>query len=706
MKHRNLTISSIVVLMAGLVFLGPGNLSKKASAIPQPIATDRYVATGGSDGANDCSVMGSPCATIQHAVSESTAGDTIHVAAGTYSEASNILNIDRTLTLLGAQAGIDARTRVASESIISNSQGTIVSASNVIVDGFTIQDSSTQSFTGYGILLNSGLLDPGFSGTQILNNIFQNNVAGLGLANSGPSPAVIKHNLFENNNLGSGAAFGTGIYTDQYVGGAVTNVLIDENKFSNNNNAGIGFSSQDTNNPDSSITITNNLFDKNGRGVYFYNTESSSVTGNTITNCTVPTDGGTSVGIGIFGAVSDLDITKNNIETGAKRGIRIGSFIDNAHPNTNVTIHLNNIFGFADAGMFVDDAAPSSLPALTGPADFATCNWWGSVTGPTHPVENPSGTGDAVKGAVVNANFSPWLLGLAPDAECGVPPAGGTITACKFYDKNANAIFDAGDLPLNGWPITINPVGSATPNLATQLTAVGCVSWADLDSSLNPYKVSEGTPTQSTWIHTTPASVSVTIVSGQTASVSFGNVCLGPGGGLTIGFWQNKNGQALITAADLCALTALNLKNADGSNFDPIPASACAGTPNTKQVNEGKKALQDWIKAANASNMANMLSAQLAGMKLNVLHGFVSGSALVFAGANPTGCTVPVNVAGFISINDLIANANAQLGACGTPCVVLSGPVRVCQEFDKNALDKANNNLNFVQGTPCNYTFP
>jgi len=287
-----------------------------------------------------------------------------------------------------------------------------------------------------------------------------------------------------------------------------------------------------------------------------------------------------------------------------------------------------------------------------------------------------------------------------------VPPAGGTITACKFYDKNANGTFDAGDLPLNGWPITINPVGSATPNLATQLTAVGCVSWADLDSSLNPYKVSEGTPTQSTWIHTTPASVSVTIVSGQTASVSFGNVCLGPGGGLTIGFWQNKNGQALITAADLCALTALNLKNADGSNFDPIPASACAGTPNTKQVNEGKKALQDWIKAANASNMANMLSAQLAGMKLNVLHGFVSGSALVFAGANPTGCSVPVNVAGFISINDLIANANAQLGACGTPCVVLSGPVRVCQEFDKNALDKANNNLNFVQGTPCNYTFP
>jgi hypothetical protein len=104
--------------------------------------------------------------------------------------------------------------------------------------------------------------------------------------------------------------------------------------------------------------------------------------------------------------------------------------------------------------------------------------------------------------------------------------------------------------------------------------------------------------------------------------------------------------------------------------------------------------------------MANMLSVQLAAMKLNVLHGFVSGSALVFAGANPTGCSVPVNVAGFISISDLIADANAQLGACGTPCVVLSGPVRVCQEFDKNALDKANNNLNFVQGTPCNYTFP
>ncbi len=51
----------------------------------------RYVATGGDDMGNDCTHPGSPCATIGHAVSQANDGETIDVAAGTYTEPGLII---------------------------------------------------------------------------------------------------------------------------------------------------------------------------------------------------------------------------------------------------------------------------------------------------------------------------------------------------------------------------------------------------------------------------------------------------------------------------------------------------------------------------------------------------------------------------------------------------------------------------------------
>jgi len=179
--------------------------------------------------------------------------------------------------------------------------------------------------------------------------------------------------------------------------------------------------------------------------------------------------------------------------------------------------------------------------------------------------------------------------------------------------------------------------------------------------------------------------------------VSFGNVCLGPGNGLTLGFWSNKNGQKLETCADFIFLNTLCLRNANGS-IKTFNASCSTQSVLTAD----RAALSTWLLSANATNMAYMLSAQLAAMELNVLSGNppVSGSALVY---EPCLITYGYTTTGFISINDLMADASAALCADG---LTLSGnPDRAKQECLKNALDHANNNLNFVQGSPCPFSF-
>ncbi|HET6854573.1 MAG TPA: hypothetical protein VFH46_19895 [Pyrinomonadaceae bacterium] len=252
-------------------------------------------------------------------------------------------------------------------------------------------------------------------------------------------------------------------------------------------------------------------------------------------------------------------------------------------------------------------------------------------------------------------------------------PPPGTLNVRKFYDTNANGILDGAEVLITGWEVIVGDQSTFPLTAETKLTPVSIIV------APGCYTAQEGDATG--WIHTTPKIESKAVPSGGSATITFGNVCLGPGGGLTLGFWSNKNGQALITATDLQHLRDdFCLRNADGSEFNPTTAAQ----------------VKSFLLSATATNMANMLSAQLTAMYLNVAHGFVNGGASIFAGANPGGCNVPVNGSGFISVNALLADAAAELCAHGS---VLSGnPERTCQEFKKNALDKANNNLNFVQG--------
>ena len=374
-----------------------------------PAFADRFVAPGGVD---DAFCDGTPpCATINHAISIAAAGETIHVAAGTYAE---LVTVNKQLTLLGAQAGVDARTRSGAESIVDQGAGQTpfnVTASGVTIDGFTVQGNTSAIQFGFGILLG-----PGTSGAQILNNIVRNNIAGISIANAGPSQLVIRHNLIQNNNQ-AGPISGSGIYTDQFqAGGVLTNVLIEENTFNNNQNGGVLIGTTSAVANATGVTIQRNSFTNNGNAVLLFNTVNTAVADNFASGST-----GSTIVLG--GGNINTSVTGNVIAGGATRGIRIGDF-GGGGTFAGLSIHHNSIVNTPTAAIENDVSGPALL--------IAENNWFGCNAGPGQPgcttVVGPAGH-------IVDAN--PWLV-LTISAPPNTVPVGGTLPVVVSLRTNSD----------------------------------------------------------------------------------------------------------------------------------------------------------------------------------------------------------------------------------------------------------------------------
>ena len=397
--------------------------------------------------------------TIGAAVAAASNGDTIDVCAGTYAE--NVA-INKSLTVDGAQAGIDARTRSGSESIINGGSGAnlTITADNVTVDGFTLNGPSSSA----AIVMENGNV-----GETIQNNIINNPGAA---AYSNTSDTVIRKNVV--NNVFASATDGF-----QFNTSPIHDVSISDNKFGganeNNYNADVTIIGPFGGAVNSNITVSGNAANGDGTLVALFTVNGAHVTGNTVTG------GVHSSQIYVGGGNSNVTISGNTVSSGGSAVNVANAFGDG--PNSSVTITGNN-FRNNGTGVKVGSGAIASGGSvvanrnrLAGNSAFGinnlssftvdgTCNWWGTGRGPG--AVGP-GSGDKVS---TDVTYAPWLDSSSLSGACA--------HRTGFHVYASPPVVEVGS-PVTVWAsgassnssITLAVVGHGTKNVTTDSNGFG-----------------------------------------------------------------------------------------------------------------------------------------------------------------------------------------------------------------------------------------
>jgi len=134
----------------------------------------------------------------------------------------------------------------------------------------------------------------------------------------------------------------------------------------------------------------------------------------------------------------------------------------------------------------------------------------------------------------------------------------GSITACKFYDRNGNGTWDLGgddpEPPVAGIRFTLTGVNvrGEPVDLVAHTGDDGCAVFSDLLPGV--YTLTEELPTNCNWQATTPDVIEGILIDTcagpANASHTFGNKITGLADFGTKGYWHNKNGLTEITCDD------------------------------------------------------------------------------------------------------------------------------------------------------------
>lgn len=381
-----------------------------------------------------CTNPGYP--TIGAAVAAAASGDTINVCEGTYIE--NVI-LNKSLTLLGAQDGVDACGRVASESVVmplivvTPTVTLVTGSAGSIINGFTFSGGTR------AIESDSGPID----GLQILNNRirqFTNN--GVFLNDNGLNITADQNEIDGTTKVGGGALFH--LDQDNFDGFRFTNNCVV------NGITGTGFFVDGNRNVGASGTrkpqFSGNFIDNNGTGANLGRlaVEDATISSNTFSN---------NVFDGLQGGPKNSIITLNSFDGNGRDGLSLTGFGGATDPNrgaqgNSVTTNCFTSNGFTKAGAGIAFSAlqfPGTISTnvanqnnifgnatgarYPGPETInAEFNWWGSPTGPTH-VANPGGMGDVIVDDGNGIDYDPFRTTPAGGTPCiPTPPPPGRVT--------------------------------------------------------------------------------------------------------------------------------------------------------------------------------------------------------------------------------------------------------------------------------------
>jgi hypothetical protein len=300
-----------------------------------------------------------------------------------------------------------------------------------------------------------------------------------------------------------------------------------------------------------------------------------------------------------------------------------------------------------------------------------TVNPWQDTTGFADATASVTWGGDSVNGnpTVVSAcDTVTDTFGVGSPLTLGTVCADGTTTSGVY----------SGSSPLSNFSLSYNITPFTTGNPAQ--------TWTFRYNRT----VAVVANTCTTYVNTAGGTVN-SITTDDTASVT---LCGRITGGLTIGFWSNNNGRAVLCAAandpkwrqllngtySTAPYTGGSYLRVANGNYYAVPAGTCTTVADPS--------FATWLLNASATNMSYMLSAQLAGTILNVNFNGMNGGACI-AGINGSP----------ISINSLIANAIGFLRANAN--TTLSGAARNTATLYKNIFDSLNNGQGFAVPGPC-----
>jgi PKD repeat protein len=403
----------------------------------------RYVATTGADD-NDCSASATPCATVNHAVGQAEAGDTVYVAAGTYPE---VVTVDESLSFRGANAGISAGSTPGSrgaESVVkgfrnpgtwTGGAGVGTTQFDVTIDGFRIDpqgDTTLISATAQPLVWLRGGAG---TGVTIVNNVLSGadvNVPGCGFTCTTMADQAVTVQsgtvLLGDNGLSN---FRRPVNIVQPVGAPALDLTIADNAISGATSRSIGIGGA-TGVQMPGATVSGNVIETASTstpGGIVVSNGGNQITGNTIS--------GHSSAVWID--ICKKWVTRNNVVTGNtlsnnRYGLYTGISQTGACQNdtqpvagggdiNGLVATGNNISGNSVRGVQISlgigwSTFTQILP--DGPIDLS-CNYWGDPSGPANATYNPDGTGDSLSiTSPGTATFivTPFRTAPAPDGAC------------------------------------------------------------------------------------------------------------------------------------------------------------------------------------------------------------------------------------------------------------------------------------------------